>query len=108
MVVNEVTSRAMFEKTLRETEKVIVGFLATWSSPCRVISPIFEQLSEQYQGITFISVDVDRVTPVANKYSTGTIPTFVMFKNGNKFDEMLGANEGLEAKIKRLASEAMP
>ncbi|KAM4067303.1 thioredoxin domain-containing protein [Hirsutella rhossiliensis] len=105
MTVIEITSEEQFEEILRANQRVAVDFMATWCGPCRLISPVFKQLSEQFKDIVFVSVDVDKVAPVAQKYGVRAMPTFIMFKDGNKCDDMMGANKvGLEDKITGLAA----
>ncbi|GAA5086936.1 thioredoxin domain-containing protein [Nocardia iowensis] len=100
MDVIEITSPEQFEEIFRTNDKVATHFTATWRGPSRLISPVFEQ----YQNIVFVSVDVDKVAPVAQKYGCRTTPTFMMFKNGNKSDDLMGPNKaGLEDKVKMLA-----
>ncbi|KAB8209306.1 thioredoxin [Aspergillus parasiticus] len=103
--VIEITSPEQFEEVLRKNDRVATDFTATWCSPCHLIGPSFRHLSEDYKNIVFISVDVDKVAPVAQKYSIRTMPTFMFFRDGEKIDDLLGANkEGLEAKVESLAS----
>lgn len=101
MAVIEITSAENFEEILTQNEKVAVDFMAAWCGPCRLISPVFKKLSEEYGDIIFVSVDVDKVAAVAQKYSVRAMPTFIMFKDGEKSDDMMGANKvGLEDKVK--------
>ncbi|MFH8295430.1 thioredoxin family protein [Streptomyces sp. NPDC018059] len=60
MAVIGMTSTEQFEKLLRENAKVVVMFMTTWNGPCKVFSPEFKRLSEQYADIVFASVDVDK------------------------------------------------
>ncbi|MEW2529890.1 thioredoxin domain-containing protein [Streptomyces sp. NPDC047071] len=105
MAIIEVTSAEQFEALLRENAKVSVMFTAAWCGPSRVISPTFRHLSEQHTDIVFVSVDVDKVAPAAQKYNIRAMPTFVFFKDGEKNDDLMGANKvGLEDKVKTLAA----
>ncbi|GHH54751.1 thioredoxin family protein [Streptomyces candidus] len=104
MAVIEVTSAEQFEELLRKNAKVAVMFTAAWSGRSRAVSPAFEELSEQPTDIVFASVDVDGVAPVAQKYGIRTIPTFILFKDGDKSDDVAGANiPALADKLKMLA-----
>ncbi|MFH8405302.1 thioredoxin domain-containing protein [Streptomyces sp. NPDC018019] len=105
MAVIEVTSAEQFEEVLRTNAKVAVEFTATWCGPGRLIGPVFKQLSEQYRNIVFLSVDVDKVAPVAQQYSIRAMPTFLFFKDGDRSDDITGANKvGLEDKAKMWAA----
>jgi thioredoxin 1 len=90
---------------LNKSRKVAADFSATWCSPCRVISPVFNNLSDEYKDIEFISVDVDNLGSVASKYAIRAMPTFIFFRNGGKSDEPLGADKpALQARVRALNS----
>ncbi|KAI8084549.1 thioredoxin TrxA [Halteromyces radiatus] len=71
---------------------VVIDFYATWCGPCKLISPKFEKLVEEYPDVIFAKVDVDEVADVAADVGVRAMPTFMFFKNGNKVDEVVGAN----------------
>ncbi|RDA92764.1 hypothetical protein CP533_1432 [Ophiocordyceps camponoti-saundersi (nom. inval.)] len=105
MTVTDVKTAQEFEELLKKHPKVAVDFYAEWCGPCKFISPIFNQLSEQHSDIVFLSVDVDNVESVAQKYGIRAMPTFIMFKDGEKSADLTGANKtGLEEKIQALAA----
>jgi len=79
-------------KSLKKNPIVFVDCHAVWCGPCKVISPVFEKLSNQHSGAVFIKVDVDEVSEVAQELGVRAMPTFFAFKNGEKINEMLGAN----------------
>ncbi|MET7890003.1 thioredoxin family protein [Streptomyces mirabilis] len=104
MAVIEVTNAEQFDELLRANAKAAVMFTATWSGPGKLMSPVFTHLSGEYQDIVFASVDVDQVSPVAQKYSIRAMPTFVFFRDATKSDDMTGANKPeLEDRVKKLA-----
>ncbi|DBA87995.1 hypothetical protein WJX77_008883 [Trebouxia sp. C0004] len=83
---------------------VIVDFSATWCGPCRMISPYFEELSTKYSGVTFVKVDVDAVEAVAQECGISAMPTFQVWKNNQKVDELVGASKDkLQALVKKYA-----
>ncbi|PFH57683.1 hypothetical protein XA68_14693 [Ophiocordyceps unilateralis] len=84
MAVIQITLEKQFDELLNSNSKVAVDFFAEWCGPCKVISPIFELLSTQFPEIVFLSVDVDKVEAVAQKYGIRAMPTFIMFKDGEK------------------------
>ncbi|RCI12321.1 hypothetical protein L249_0061 [Ophiocordyceps polyrhachis-furcata BCC 54312] len=105
MAVIEVKTAEEFKDLLKKHPKVAVDFYAEWCGPCKIISPVFKQLSEQHSDITFLSVDVDKLEAVAQEYGIRAMPTFIMFKDGEKSNELTGANKsGLEEKIQALAA----
>jgi len=80
---------------------VLIDFTATWCGPCKMMSPIFEELSGKYRGVGFLKVDVDECPDIAGKYNVQAMPTFIFFKHGKEIDRMRGADTaGLEAKVK--------
>jgi thioredoxin 1 len=71
---------------------VLVDFFATWCGPCRMMAPIIEELSEEYKDKAKISkMDVDVNLGIAQKYSIMSIPTIILFKEGKKIEELVGA-----------------
>jgi thioredoxin 1 len=84
------------------TTLVVLDCFATWCGPCKVISPKVDKFSEQYSQAKFFKVDVDEVSDVAQELGIRAMPTFLLFKNGEKVGEVVGANErALEAAIKQ-------
>ena len=72
---------------------VFCDFWATWCGPCRMLGPIFEELSEKYDGkAVFVKVDVDGddCEAAARKYGISSIPNVIAFKNGAPVDNHLG------------------
>ena len=62
---------------------VFVDFWATWCGPCRMVSPIVEELAKEYEGkVNFVKVDVDQNKELASKYTIFSIPTLAIFRNG--------------------------
>ncbi|KAL3869267.1 hypothetical protein ACJMK2_041971 [Sinanodonta woodiana] len=94
-MVQIVQSKAEFEEYLKTAgnKPVLVDFFATWCGPCRFISPKLERMSEEYTDMIFLKVDVDEVEEVALKCGISAMPTFQLYKNGVKIDELIGANE---------------
>jgi len=72
---------------------IIVDFSATWCGPCRMIGPEFVKLSNEYENVVFLKVDVDQVESVAASCGISAMPTFQVFKDGNKVDELVGASK---------------
>lgn len=69
----------------------VVDFFATWCGPCKMISPILEELSEEMKGkVNFIKVDVDKSVDLADKYHISSIPTVVIFKNNENVNQFVG------------------
>jgi len=86
-------SDASFEGDILKSDKpVLVDFWAPWCGPCRAVAPIIDELANQYADkIKVAKVNVDDSTDVAMKYQVTSIPTFILFKNGQVADRVLGA-----------------
>ncbi|KAL9958982.1 hypothetical protein ACROYT_G036062 [Oculina patagonica] len=79
---------------------VVVDFTASWCSPCKMMAPIFVDLSIKYSAAIFLKVDVDQCQRTAAVQGIRAMPTFFFYKNRKKVDEMQGANPtGLEDRI---------
>ena len=88
----QITSEDMFKEEVINSEKpVLVDFFATWCGPCRMLSPIVEQVAEENaEKVKVVKVDTDELTSVAQKYGIMIIPTLMLFKNGDAVDQKVG------------------
>src|SRR5688500_6112828 len=83
---------ADFDNVLNAGKPVFVDFWAPWCGPCRLIGPIVEELAPSYEGKAVIpKMNVDDNPMVAQRYGVTSIPTLMMFKNGQLVDRMVGA-----------------
>src|SRR5215467_5495938 len=89
----QTVSDASFEADILKSDKpVLVDFWAPWCGPCRSVAPIVDDLATQYAGkIKVAKINVDESTEVAMRYQITSIPTFILFKNGEVADRALGA-----------------
>ncbi|KAH9013875.1 thioredoxin [Lactarius hengduanensis] len=96
MSVKAITSHAEFQEIIKSGKVVAIDFWAAWCGPCRAISPIFEKLAGNpaYAGVEFYKVDVDSQAEISQEVGIRAMPTFLIFKDGNKLDELVGANPG--------------
>jgi thioredoxin len=84
--------QSSFDKIVLESSKpVLVDFWAPWCGPCRMVSPIVEELAKDYNGkVEFAKVNVDEAPFVASKYSIMSIPTIMIFKDGKPVEHVIG------------------
>jgi thioredoxin 1 len=92
MAVIEVTDQDFNEVVLNSEIPVIVDLWAVWCGPCRMIHPIMEEISNEYEGrVLMTKLDVDSNKQTAIKYGIRNIPTVLYFKNGEVVDKQVGA-----------------
>lgn len=84
---------------------LVIDFWATWCGPCRMISPIIEELGTAYDGkVTIAKCDVEEADEIAAQFGIRNIPTLLFFKDGQQVDKIVGAasKTKIEDKIKAL------
>ena len=107
-MVNEsalkLTDEDFEENVLKSDIPVLVDFWASWCGPCKMIGPIIEELAQEYAGrVKVASMNVDENMETPNNYNIRSIPTIILFKDGNEKDRMIGAvpKSSLEEMIKK-------
>jgi thioredoxin 1 len=87
----ELTDQNFEELVINSDKPVLVDFWAAWCGPCRMVGPIVEELSKDYDGKAVVGkVDVDANSEVAQKYGIRNIPTLLFFKGGEVVDKQVG------------------
>ncbi len=87
----EITDASFEEVVLNSDKPVLVDFWAAWCGPCRMVGPIIDEISKEYDGKAVVGkVDVDNNQEFAAKYGVRNIPTVLLFKNGEVVDKQVG------------------
>jgi thioredoxin 1 len=101
----EVTDASFDDDVLKSDIPVLVDFWAVWCAPCRMIAPIVEELAAEKEGTLKVAkVDVDNNPEIAMKFGIRSIPTLLIFKNGQVVDQMIGAvaKAMIESKLEKV------
>ena len=88
--VIELTSQN-FNQEIANNDLLLVDFWAEWCGPCKSMHPIFTRMAKKYKQVRFARVNVDNAQDIAMRYGVQSIPTFIMFKNGEVVNQMVGA-----------------
>jgi thioredoxin 1 len=91
-MTNHVTDGSFEQDVLRSSEPVVVDFWAEWCGPCHAIAPALEELATELDGkVTIAKLNIDENPQTAIRYGVRSIPTLIMFKNGEPMAMQVGA-----------------
>lgn len=93
-----------FENTISSSQPVLVDFWAEWCMPCRMFAPVLEELSNEMDGKADIcKLNIDANGELASRYGVSSIPTLILFQNGQEKERMVGVNpkENVEKLIQK-------
>jgi thioredoxin 1 len=98
-----VLTTSNFEEALRKYPVIVIDCWAEWCAPCQMVHPIIENLAKKYKGkIAFAKLDIDQNREIAERFSIMSIPTLLVFDNGQNVDSIVGAmpQASLEEKLR--------
>ena len=78
-------------KEFIQNGNVAIDFWATWCGPCKMLGPIFEEISNELENINFAKADMDEVGEEAMTFGVKGVPTIILFKNGEEITRIVGA-----------------
>ena len=91
MAVLHITKENFEEEVLKSDKPVLLDFFAVWCGPCKMISPILDQIAEEREDIKVCKVNVDEEPELASQYQVMSIPTLFVIKDGQITNQSLGA-----------------
>ena len=89
-MAKKITTDEFESEVLRADGTVLVDFYATWCGPCKMLAPVLEEFAKTHEDIKIVKIDVDEETPLAIKYGVMSIPTLILFRNGEIAGQTLG------------------
>ena len=102
----DVTDATFNEEVLKADLPVLVDFWAPWCGPCRMVAPIVEELAQEYEGsVKFVKLNTDDNVNTAMQYGIRSIPTLLLFKDGQMVDQVIGFRP--KGELKRTIDKAL-
>jgi len=96
MSVIEITSENFEKEVLKSDKPVLLDFWAIWCMPCRMLSPVIDEIAEEYDSIKVGKVNVDEQGELAQKFNIMSIPTVAVFKDGKNVNTSVGVKPKAE------------
>lgn len=90
MEVTKITSENFEIEVLKSEKTVLVDFYADWCGPCKMLSPVVDEVAQENEDIKVVKINVDEAQNVAMKYNIMSIPTLVIIKNGQEISRSVG------------------
>jgi thioredoxin 1 len=88
----QISDQNFENEVLKSDKPVLVDFWAEWCGPCRMVAPLLDQLADEMDGkVRIAKLNVDENQQIAYQFQVSSIPTFILFKNGQMADRMMGA-----------------
>ena len=91
MSVQDINFNNFEQEVLHSEKPVLVDFFATWCGPCRMVAPVLDEIAAERDDIKVVKIDVDQEPDLASQFKVYSIPTLMVFKNGEVTNQSLGA-----------------
>ena len=78
-------------EVMNSDKKVLIDFFASWCGPCRMVSPIVDEIADERSDIKVVKINVDDDPELASRFGVMSIPTLVVFQNGRELNRLMGA-----------------
>ena len=88
-MLKHINSAAEFDEEIK-SGTVLVDFFATWCGPCKMLSPVLEEVANENADLKILKIDVDEVGPLAARFGIQAIPTLILFRNGERVAVRMG------------------
>lgn len=96
MEVTKITSENFEIEVLKSEKTVLVDFYADWCGPCKMLSPVVDEVAQENEDVKVVKINVDEAQNVAMKYNIMSIPTLVVIKNGQEISRSVGVIDKLQ------------
>ena len=96
MEILEMTSERFEEEVLKSEKTVLIDFYADWCGPCKMMAPVVERIASENTDLKVVKVNIDNEEELAIKYMVMSIPTFIVIKNGEEVNRIVGAVDKAE------------
>lgn len=94
----EINDNVEFDAVLAGSDCVVVDFHALWCGPCKMFGPVFEETALEHSDVIFIKTDIDKAPNIAMHYGVMSVPTIILFKNGEPVKKVSGTLSKQELK----------